>query len=97
VLTNSRGLAVAGINKHTANPGDGKYMRDSAGNPNGICEDGAAEAMAAVVPPATDAEKLNQTRAALDAMRQQGITSFFDALSGPKTAKRLPACSSRVN
>jgi predicted amidohydrolase YtcJ len=87
VLTNSRGLQVAGINKHTANPGDGKYVRDSAGNPNGICEDGAAEAMAAVVPPATDAEKLNQTRAALDAMRQQGITSFFDALSGPENGK----------
>ena len=87
VLTNSRGLAVAGINKHTANPGDGKYMRDSAGNPNGICEDGAADAMAAVVPPATDAEKLTQTRAALDAMRQQGITSFFDALSGPENGK----------
>ncbi|WP_030130965.1 amidohydrolase [Pseudomonas sp. QTF5] len=87
VLTNSRGLAVAGINKHTANPGDGKYVRDSAGNPTGICEDGAADAMAAVVPPASDAEKLNQTRAALDAMRQQGITSFFDALSGPENGK----------
>lgn len=87
VLVNSRGLAVAGIDKHTANPGDGKYVRDSAGNPTGICEDGAADAMAAVVPPATDAEKLNQSRAALDAMRQQGITSFFDALSGPENGK----------
>lgn len=87
VLVNSRGLAVAGIDKHTANPGDGKYVRDSAGNPTGICEDGAADAMAAVVPPATEAEKLIQSRAALDAMRQQGITSFFDALSGPENAK----------
>ncbi|WP_285429413.1 amidohydrolase family protein [Pseudomonas sp. fls2-241-R2A-110] len=87
VLTNSRGLEMAGINKHTANPSDGKYVRDNAGNPNGICEDGAADAMAAVVPPATDAEKLTQTRAALDAMRQQGITSFFDALSGPENGK----------
>ena len=87
VLVNSRGLEVAGINKHTANPSDGKYMRDSAGNPNGICEDGAADTMAAVVPPATDAEKLTQIRAALDAMRQQGITSFFDALSGPENGK----------
>ena len=87
VLTNSRGLAVAGIDKHTANPGDGKYVRAGAGNPTGICEDGAADAMAAVVPPATDAEKLNQTRAALDAMRRQGITSFFDALSGPENGK----------
>ena len=87
VLVNSRGLAVAGIDKHTANPGDGKYVRDSTGNPTGICEDGAADAMAAVVPPATEAEKLIQSRAALDAMRQQGITSFFDALSGPENAK----------
>ncbi|EJN33816.1 putative TIM-barrel fold metal-dependent hydrolase [Pseudomonas sp. GM78] len=87
VLLNSRGLAVAGIDKHTVNPGDGKYVRDSAGNPTGICEDGAADAMAAVVPPATDAEKLIQSRAALDAMRQQGITSFFDAMSGPENAK----------
>ena len=87
VLTNSRGLELAGINKNTADPEDGKYRRDSAGNPNGICEDGAAESMAAVVPPATDAEKLNQVRAALDAMRQQGITSFFDALSGPENGK----------
>ncbi|CAI8735932.1 amidohydrolase [Pseudomonas sp. IT-P4] len=87
VLTNSRGLELAGINKNTADPEDGKYRRDSAGNPNGICEDGAAESLAAVVPPATDAEKLNQVRAALDAMRQQGITSFMDALSGPENGK----------
>jgi predicted amidohydrolase YtcJ len=87
VLTNSRGLELAGINKNTVDPEDGKYRRDSAGNPNGICEDGAAESLAAVVPPATDAEKLNQMRAALDAMRQQGITSFFDAMSGPENGK----------
>jgi predicted amidohydrolase YtcJ len=87
VLVNSRGLVVAGIDKNTTNPGDGKYARDKAGNPTGICEDGAADSMAAVVPAATDAEKLNQSRAALDAMRQQGITSFFDALSGPENGK----------
>ncbi|MGF0239128.1 amidohydrolase [Rhodococcus sp. IEGM1300] len=86
-LTNSRGLAVAGINRLTVDPSDGKYRRDSAGNPNGICEDGAADTMAAVVPPATDAQKLIQIRAALDAMRQQGITSFFDALSGPENGQ----------
>lgn len=79
------------IDKHTANPGDGKYVRDSAGNLTGICEDGAGDAMAAVVPPATDAEELNQTSAALDAMRQQGITTFFDALSGPENGKAFTA------
>lgn len=87
VLTNSRGLELAGISKATADPVGGKFARDSAGNPTGICEDGAAEAIATVVPPATDAEKLTQIRVALDAMRQQGITSFFDALSGAENAK----------
>ncbi|SEN51888.1 hypothetical protein SAMN04487857_12017 [Pseudomonas sp. ok272] len=87
VLTNSRGLAMAGIDKHTANPQGGKFMRDRAGNPTGICEDNAAFAIAAAVPPVTEAQKLVQTRAALDAMRQQGVTSFFDAFSGPENAK----------
>lgn len=87
VLANSRGLELAGITRETVDPKDGKYRRDKDGNPNGLCEDGAADTMAAVVPAATEAEKLKQIRAALDAMRQQGITSFFDALSGPENAK----------
>ena len=87
LLTNSRGLALAGVDRHTANPADGKFTRDSAGNPTGVCEDGAANMVASVVPPVTDAEKLKQIRAALDAMRQQGITSFMDAYSGPENGK----------
>ena len=87
LLTNSRGLALAGVDRHTANPADGKLIRDSAGNPTGVCEDGAANMVASVVPPVTDAEKLKQIRAALDAMRQQGITSFMDAYSGPENGK----------
>lgn len=87
LLTNSRGLALAGVDRHTANPADGKFIRDSAGNPTGVCEDGAANMVASVVPPVTDAEKLKQIRAALDAMRQQGITSFMDAYSGPENGK----------
>lgn len=87
VLTNSRGLQVAGISKTTADPAGGKFARDSAGNPTGICEDSATEVLVAAVPPVTEAEKLKQIQLALDAMRQQGITSFFDALSGAENAK----------
>ncbi|MGB4075001.1 amidohydrolase [Pseudomonas sp.] len=87
VLANSRGLELAGVSKATPDPEGGKFARDSAGNPTGISEDGAAEIIAMAVPPVTDAEKLVQIRRALDAMRQQGITSFFDALSGPENAK----------
>lgn len=87
VLTNSRGLELAGVSKATVDPEGGKFARDSAGNPTGISEDGATEVLAAAVPPVTDAEKLTQIRRALDAMRQQGVTSFFDALSGAENAK----------
>lgn len=87
VLSNSRGLQVAGVSKATVDPVGGKFARDSAGNPTGICEDSATEVLAGAVPPVTDAEKLTQTRLALDAMRQQGITSFFDALSGAENGK----------
>ena len=87
VLSNSRGLALAGVDRHTANPADGKFVRDKAGNPTGICEDGAANMVASVVPPVTDAQKLKQIRAALDAMREQGITSFMDAYSGAENGK----------
>ncbi|MDH4869400.1 amidohydrolase [Pseudomonas sp. BN515] len=87
VLTNSRGLQLAGVTRATPDPEGGKFGRDSAGNPNGICEDGATEAIVAAIPPATEAEKLAQIRRALEAMRQQGVTSFFDALSGPENAK----------
>jgi predicted amidohydrolase YtcJ len=91
VLVNSRGLAVAGITRDTANPSSGKYVHDSAGNLTGICEDEAAARMAAVVPPPTDTEKLAQMRSALDAMRQQGITSFLDAASGAENGKAFTA------
>ncbi|HEX5841528.1 MAG TPA: amidohydrolase [Pseudomonas sp.] len=87
VLTNSRGLQLAGVSKATADPEGGKFARDAAGNPNGICEDGATEAIVAAIPAVTEAEKLVQIRRALDAMRRQGVTSFFDAFSGPENAK----------
>lgn len=87
VLSNSRGLQVAGVSKATKDPVGGKFARDSAGNPTGISEDSATEIIARAVPPVTDEQKLKQIRLTLDALRQQGITSFFDALSGPENGK----------
>lgn len=87
VLTNSRGLQLAGVSKATPDPEGGKFARDGAGNPTGIAEDGATEAIVGVIPPATEAQKLAQIRLALQAMREQGVTSFFDALSGPENAR----------
>jgi predicted amidohydrolase YtcJ len=95
LLVNSRGLAVAGITKDTPDPDSGKYVRDSTGNLTGICEETAAVHIASAVPPDTDAEKLAQIRSALDAMRQQGITSFFDAASGAENGNAFTALQQR--
>lgn len=82
VLTNSRGLALAGVTKDTPDPSGGSYARDAQGNPTGICEDAAGWAVSAAIPADTDDDRLAQARAALDAMRRQGVTTFMDAAAG---------------
>ena len=82
VLANSRGLALAGVTKDTPDPAGGSFARDAQGNPTGICEDAAGWAVSAVIPPDTDADRLQQGRAALAAMRLQGVTTFMDAAAG---------------
>ncbi|HEV8689081.1 MAG TPA: amidohydrolase family protein, partial [Ideonella sp.] len=87
VLTNSRGLALAGVTKDTADPPGGAFARDAQGNPTGICEDAAGWAVSAVIPPDTDEDRLMQGRAALAAMRLQGVTTFMDAAAGADQGK----------
>lgn len=82
VLANSRALALAGVTKDTPDPSGGSFARDKAGNPTGICEDAAGWAVSALIPPDTDTDRLAQGRAALEIMRQQGVTTFMDAAAG---------------
>lgn len=95
VLSNSRGLALAGVDRHTANPADGKFVRDKAGNPTGICEDGAANMVASVVPPS-----LTHKSSSRSAQRSMPcVSKVSPALWMPtpalKMAKPLPPCSTR--
>lgn len=91
VLANSRALALAGITAATPDPSDGAFLRDGSGNPTGICVDGAGWALKASIPPDSDADVLNQGRAALAAIREQGITTFMDAAAGEPHAKTFKA------
>jgi predicted amidohydrolase YtcJ len=91
VLTNSRGLALAGVTAATPNPPGGSYARDAQGNPTGICEDAAGWAVSAVIPPDSDEDHLAQGRAALAAMRLQGVTTFLDAAAGEDQGKTFTA------
>ncbi|MCW5667131.1 MAG: amidohydrolase [Piscinibacter sp.] len=82
VLANSRAFALAGIDKDTPDPAGGKFLRDASGTPSGICEDAAGFQLKSAIPPDSEADQLEQGRAALAALREQGITSFMDAAAG---------------
>jgi predicted amidohydrolase YtcJ len=84
-LVNSRALALAHISAKTPDPLGGKVRRDASGNPSGILEDAAMEAVESAVPQPTPAEDIKAAEAALDAMRAQGITTFLDAAATPRT------------
>jgi predicted amidohydrolase YtcJ len=79
-LVNSRALALAKITAQTPDPVGGRLDRDKAGMPTGILEDAAQEPIEALLPAPTAADYVAGARAALDALRRQGVTSFLDAV-----------------
>lgn len=83
VLANGRALSLAGVSAATPDPAGGRFLRDAQGRPTGICEDAAGFQLKAAIPADSEADQLKQGRAALAAMREQGITSFMDAAAGP--------------
>ncbi len=56
-------------------------VRDADGNPTGLLEDAAKDAVENLVPSPSPAKNLEATQKALAAMRAQGITSFLDAFT----------------
>ena len=82
VLANSRALALAKVTATTPDPAGGRFARDGSGTPTGICEDAAGFQVKAAIPPDSEADLMKQGRAALAALRAQGITSFMDAAAG---------------
>lgn len=82
VLANSRAFTLAGIDATTPDPTGGSFLRAGDGTPSGICEDAAGWQLKGAIPPDSEADLMKQGRAALAALREQGITSFMDAAAG---------------
>ena len=78
-LINSRAIQLAGIDKGTPDPPHGQIGRDSAGVPTGLLDDAAQRLVDHLIPPALPEDNVRAVKAALDAARKQGITSFLDA------------------
>ena len=79
VLANSRALALAKITASTPDPLGGKIWHDAKGEPTGLLEDAAYAVYSDLLPKPTAEENLTAAKAALVAIRQQGITTFLDA------------------
>jgi predicted amidohydrolase YtcJ len=84
-LANSRALELAHVTASTPDPLGGKIARDASGKPSGILQDAAFQLVADLVPKPTPAEDVKAAEAALDALRQQGVTTFLDAAASPDT------------
>jgi predicted amidohydrolase YtcJ len=90
-LVNSRALQITGITAKTPDPLGGKVGRDASGNPSGILEDAAQEAVAALIPTPKPADNVKAAMAALDALRKQGVTTFLDAMAQPPSLEAFAA------
>jgi len=85
VLLNTKGVQTAKITRDTPDPAGGKITRDANGDATGLLEDAAQDLAMNLLPPLTVAENLAASKAALAALRKQGITSFLDAYTDPET------------
>ncbi len=90
-LVNGRAMHLAGLGKGTQDPPHGHIVRDSAGAPTGVLDDAAQRLVDHLIPPALPEDNVRAAKAALDAARQQGITSFLDAKATEATLAAFAA------
>ncbi len=91
-LANTLVLKRAGITKATSDPPGGSIVRDPrTGEPTGILKDEAMGLVWALVPAATDTERIEAAELALDEARKFGLTSIQDISSSEdvRVYKRL--------
>jgi len=76
---NSKALAIAGIDRATPDPADGRIVRDAHGQPTGTLHDGAVDLLAPHLPQPTHADRLDGLRAGQAHLHALGITAWQDA------------------
>jgi hypothetical protein len=75
---NSRVLTLAGITRATPDPPGGRIIRDERGNPTGVFVDNAVNALEAVLPPPSDAERTEAIRRGVAECISYGLTEVHD-------------------
>jgi predicted amidohydrolase YtcJ len=82
VLTNARGLALAGITAATPDPPGGKILHDGRGEPTGVLVDAAADLLGRLLPPPDEVEVERQIVGSARALAAVGLTEIHDAGTG---------------
>ncbi|HSJ21186.1 MAG TPA: amidohydrolase, partial [Nocardioidaceae bacterium] len=83
---NSRALELAGIDRRTPDPVDGRIERDADGNPTGTLHEGAMHLVEALVTGTTDDEYYQALLNAQAYLHSLGITAWQEAILGDYAA-----------
>jgi predicted amidohydrolase YtcJ len=93
---NTRALALAKITDQTADPPDGRSDRNAqTAVAIGSLQEGAADLVAAVIPPITPAQREAGLRLALEVLNRYGITAIQDAAAYADDLKAYLVLDSR--
>ncbi|MGI8332079.1 amidohydrolase [Actinomadura scrupuli] len=79
---NSAALRLAGVDRHTPDPADGRIERTADGDPQGTLHEGAALLVTRVTPQPTFQERLAGLLAGQAHLHALGITAWQDAIIG---------------
>jgi predicted amidohydrolase YtcJ len=88
---NSRALELAGIDRRTPDPVDGRIQRDADGNPTGTLHEGAMSLVERLVPDTTDQEYYQALLGAQEYLHSCGITAWQEAILGEYAALDDPS------